>query len=739
MAIAAEPKTRDTLVKTEHDSADLAKACFSDSAAGSSALGPELRARRLAVFLRPVTLIGLACMCLLAFLARLMSVVRYEVVIHEFDPYFQYRATQYLVEHGSDAFQSWFDERTWYPLSRSMPISMYPGLQYTAKFFIDVCKYIIRIPITVLQSTVFMGPVMSVFGTLFSYDMGRQLDRSSTSTMTGLLCGFFFSLIPGFIQRSVAGSYDNESNSITAMVIGFDLWLRACNARYGDMLTPLLSALAYFYMTVSWGGYVFLTALIPLHVFLCIVFRRDTPQLRLSFKIWQLVGHLYVGLVWREQQGVFTQVIYLPGIGVLALVLYLDLLASLKRHLSPKSYTAAKVRVTALAIALVLVMIPILVKMGLIGKLAGRLLSFFNPTYAKKHNPIVASVAEHQPTVWTSFMFNTWFLIILVPAGIYYALVENLSVPAIFLCVYIASTCWFTAVMSRMILMASPAICLCAAYVVSNVCKSVVEFRVKMGADGLKKLAALVASLALILLLILSFMQHALLCATEMYSSPSVVMIGGKRNDGSDRPIYIDDFREAYSWLEHSTDENAHVAFWWDYGYQTGEIGNKTTLVDNLTRSDFWIGLIGALLSSDENTAWRIAKELNIDYVLVVSGGLSGYSGDDIGKFLWPIRISGNRHFEQTYPWIRPIRERDFYNVYGNYRVDADASTRMKQSTMFKFNYYKNEELDGRNFDRNRNQLVDAKAAGQLDAFEEAFSSERHIVRIYKVKDSLNF
>lgn len=739
MEATAEAKAGDARFKAEHDSSDLLDASSRDAAAVGSAVGAGTGARRLAILLRPVTLIALTCVCILAFLARLMSVVRYEVVIHEFDPYFQYRATQYLAEHGSDAFQSWFDERTWYPLSRSMPISMYPGLQYTAKFFIDVCKYVARLPITVLQSTVFMGPVMSVFGTLFSYDMGRQLDRTGTSTMTGLLCGFFFSLIPGFIQRSVAGSYDNESNSITAMVMGFDLWLRACNARYGDMLTPLLAAIAYFYMTVSWGGYVFLTALIPLHVFLCIVLRQDTPQLRLSFKVWQLVGHLYVGLVWREQQGVFTQVIYLPGIGVLALVLYLDLLASLKRHLSPQSYAAAKIRVTAIAVVGVLLMIPILIKLGLIGKLAGRLLSFFNPTYAKKHNPIVASVAEHQPTVWTSFMFNTWFLIILVPAGIYYSLVENLSVPAIFLSVYIASTCWFTAVMSRMILMASPAICLCAAYVVSNVCKSVVELRARTGAEGLRKLSALVVSLGLVLLLVLSFMKHALFCAKEMYSSPSVVMIGGKRNDGSDRPIYIDDFREAYSWLEHSTDEDAHVAFWWDYGYQTGEIGNKTTLVDNLTRSDFWIGLIGALLASDENTAWRIAKELNIDYVLVVSGGLSGYSGDDIGKFIWPIRISGNRHFEETYPWIRPIRERDYYNMHGSYRVDADASTRMKQSTMFKFNYHKNEELDGRNFDRNRNQLVDARAAGQLDAFEEAFSSERHIVRIYKVKDATNF
>jgi hypothetical protein len=30
-----------------------------------------------------------------------------------------------------------------------------------------------------------------------------------------------------------------------------------------------------------------------------------------------------------------------------------------------------------------------------------------------------------------------------------------------------------------------------------------------------------------------------------------------------------------------------------------------------------------------------------VDYVLVIFGGLSGYSSDDINKFLWMVRIGG--------------------------------------------------------------------------------------------------
>lgn len=32
-------------------------------------------------------------------------------------------------------------------------------------------------------------------------------------------------------------------------------------------------------------------------------------------------------------------------------------------------------------------------------------------------------------------------------------------------------------------------------------------------------------------------------------------------------------------------------------------------------------------------------QSLDVNYVLVIFGGLTGYSSDDINKFLWPVRI----------------------------------------------------------------------------------------------------
>ena len=60
----------------------------------------------------------LSIAAVLAFSVRLFSVLRFESVIHEFDPYFNYRTTKYLADEGFYNFHNWFDDRAWYPLGR---------------------------------------------------------------------------------------------------------------------------------------------------------------------------------------------------------------------------------------------------------------------------------------------------------------------------------------------------------------------------------------------------------------------------------------------------------------------------------------------------------------------------------------------------------------------------------------------------------------------------------------------
>ena len=71
-------------------------------------------------------------------------------------------------------------------------------------------------------------------------------------------------VVPGYISRSVAGSYDNEGIAIFCMLLTYTLWIKS--VKTGSIYWASACSLAYFYMVSSWGGYVFLINLIPLHV-----------------------------------------------------------------------------------------------------------------------------------------------------------------------------------------------------------------------------------------------------------------------------------------------------------------------------------------------------------------------------------------------------------------------------------------------------------------------------------------
>jgi len=67
---------------------------------------------------------------------------------------------------------------------------------------------------------------------------------------------------------------------------------------------------------------------------------------------------------------------------------------------------------------------------------------------------------------------------------------------------------------------------------------------------------------------------------------------------------------------------------WWDYGYQITAMANRTIIVDNNTWNNTHISRVGQAMASSEDKAYEIMRELDVDYVLVIFGGLTGYSSD---------------------------------------------------------------------------------------------------------------
>ena len=132
--------------------------------------------------------------------------------------------------------------------------------------------------------------------------------------------------------------------------------------------------------------------------------------------------------------------------------------------------------------------------------------------------------------------------------------------------------------------------------------------------------------------LLMNYVIHCTWVTSEAYSSPSIVLAA--RQSNGDKVIF-DDFREAYYWLRHNTPEDAKIMSWWDYGYQITAMGNRTVIVDNNTWNNTHIATVGRAMSSYEDEAYEIMQELDVGYVLVVFGGVTGYSSDDINKYVF--------------------------------------------------------------------------------------------------------
>jgi hypothetical protein len=128
------------------------------------------------------------------------------------------------------------------------------------------------------------------------------------------------------------------------------------------------------------------------------------------------------------------------------------------------------------------------------------------------------------------------------------------------------------------------------------------------------------SAVGILLLIVLGsfYVIHCVWAAAEAYSAPSIVL-----SSHTPEGVHVfDDFREAYAWLSHNTDENDKVASWWDYGYQTTAMANQTVIVDNNTWNNTHIATVGTTMSSPERQAWEIFESLDVKYVLVVFGGL---------------------------------------------------------------------------------------------------------------------
>jgi dolichyl-diphosphooligosaccharide--protein glycosyltransferase len=231
----------------------------------------------------------------LAYDIRLYAIREYGYVIHEFDPWFNYRATEYLDEHGWTKFFHWFDYESWYPLGRPVGTTIYPGMQ--------ISSVVIKRTLNALGNPISLNDVCCMvpawFGVSATWFLALFTSECSGSLSAGAFAGLIMSIVPCHIMRSVGGGYDNESVAMTAMCATFYCWVRALRfdptasdgvPSRSSIFFGVLCGLAYVYMAAAWGGFVFVVNMIGLHAALLVPLGRYSSSVHRAYTLFFIIG-----------------------------------------------------------------------------------------------------------------------------------------------------------------------------------------------------------------------------------------------------------------------------------------------------------------------------------------------------------------------------------------------------------------------------------------------------------------
>uniref|UniRef100_A0A8C6FIQ6 dolichyl-diphosphooligosaccharide--protein glycotransferase n=1 Tax=Moschus moschiferus TaxID=68415 RepID=A0A8C6FIQ6_MOSMO len=589
----------------------------------------------------------------------------------------------------------------------------------------------LNITVHIRDVCVFLAPTFSGPTSICTFLLTRELWNQGA----GLLAACFIAIVPGYISWSVAGSFDNEGIAIFALQFTYYLWVKS--VKTGSVFWTMCCCLS---SVSAWGCYVFIINLIPLHVFVLLLMQRYSKRVYIAYSTFYIVGLiLSMQIPFVGFQPIRTRE-HMAAAGVFALLQAYAFLQYLRDQLTKQECQTLFFLGVSLAAGAVFLSVIYSTYTGYIAPWSGRFYSLWDTGYAKIHIPIIASVSEHQPMTWVSFFFDLHILVCTFPAALWFC-IKNINDERVFVALYAISAVYFAGVVVRLMLTLTPVICMLSAIAFSNVFehylgddrkrenppvedssdeddkrnpgnlydkagkvrKHVTEQEKKEEGLG-PNIKSIVTMLMLVLLMM--FAVHCTWVTSNAYSSPSVVL-ASYNHDGT-RNI-LNDFREAYFWLRQNTDE--HIA----------GMANRTTLVDNSTWNNSHIALVGKAMSSNETAAYKTMRSLDIDYVLIIFGGVIGYSGDDINKFLWMVRIAEGEH-------PKDIRESDYFTSQGEFCVDKAGSPTLLNCLMYKMSYYRFGEMQldfhtPSGFDRTRNAEIGNKDI-KFKHLEEAFTSE---------------
>ena len=333
------------------------------------------------------------------------------------------------------------------------------------KWFADFLSF----PIDVRNVCVFLAPVFAGLTSISTFFFTKECTNRPEA---GLLAAFFISIVPSYISRSVAGSYDNEGVAIWALITTFWLWVKAVNT--GSIFWSVACTLSYFYMVAAWGGYNFIINIIPIFVLGTIFINRFSMKIYVAYSVFYVIGTVMAMLIPFVGFNAIRSSEHLASHCVFAVMNVYVIIEYVRKNLPQAQFAVLTRLAFGLATAAFGFLFVFITITGAT-KWSGRSLTLLDPTYAKKYIPIIASVSEHQPTSWSSYFFDLQYLMIFIPVGFYFCLNHKVTYGKLFLGLYGVLSTYFSCVMIRLMLVVAPAACVLAAIGISEILRKMAK------------------------------------------------------------------------------------------------------------------------------------------------------------------------------------------------------------------------------------------------------------------------
>ena len=524
----------------------------------------------------------------------------YGFELFEFDPFFNYRATEYILENGTDAYFNWIDEKSWHPFGRNVSETSQVTLHLTAASLYPIFNF----GSSLYDFTILLPLVVGSLTAIVVFAFVRVLG----GTTAGLFAALIFSVSVPIFSRGLIGWFKSEPLGLFFAFLAIYLFVSGFKFNRGKIsLIKLIAAGFFLSLGLSaWGGILFFVIPIVLFYFaLPFIKNKD------NFIMWAaptFSASLILFSLLFERTSTFI-------IGYAGLVILLPTIFIIISGIVMKfSNERAKIRNSViLLIAFIASGIGIL-NSGVVGLPTFRYLNAVNPFLTTQDN-LTDSVAEHTTTSLSlSFTFLSVFIIFAV-IGIWFLfsrktinLKTDMRIFAIFtsiIAIYISSA------FVRLELFASVGIIILGSIGLAILTQKIFE----QNKQNLTKI--IFPTIIIILFIIPVTMPENNNWLGWADFTPSIL------NGGSHfSHLSTDDWKDATLWIKENTAEDAVIASWWDYGYWITTLSDRTTLADNATLIDWQIKKIGFTLITNPENSWNI---LSSDY----TEDISLYLGDE--------------------------------------------------------------------------------------------------------------